>query len=236
VRAADFALGLADGFARAGEATGVTHLCCRVGLHSGPVVAGVLRAEKHRFQLFGDTVNTASRMESTGEPRRVQCSAATAALLLNSGRHTLRRRGVIAVKGKGSVETFWLTGRIGRGVRRPRSTRASGNDRRGSLAPMESLDDATRRAAIAAEDLSSIVAAEAAADAGAAGPESGTNVRASGSSDADDAAAEAAALAADAALAASSMAVLVAISVGVGDDGEERVSVIIDDYVTIDTA
>jgi hypothetical protein len=178
-------------------------------------------------------------MESTGEPRRVQCSAATAALLLNSGRHTLRRRGVIAVKGKGSVETFWLTGRIGRGVRRPRSTRASGNDRRGSLAPMESLDDATRRAAIAAEDLSSIVAAEAAAedaDAGAAGPESGTNARASGSSDADDAAAEAAALAADAALAASSMAVLVAISVGVGDDGEERVSVIIDDYVTIDTA
>ncbi len=242
MRAADFALGLADGFARAGEATGVTHLCCRVGLHSGPVVAGVLRAEKHRFQLFGDTVNTASRMESTGEPRRVQCSAATAALLLNSGRHTLRRRGVIAVKGKGSVETFWLTGRIGRGVRRPRSTRDSGYDRRGSLASMESLDDATRRAATAAEDLSTIVAAEAAAedsDAGAAGPESGANARASGSGssvDADDAAAEAAALAADAALAASSMAVLVAVSVGIGEDGEEFVSVIIDDYVTIDTA
>ena len=52
-RAADFALGLAEGFKRAGEATGVKHLCCRVGLHSGPVVAGVLRAEKHRFQLFG---------------------------------------------------------------------------------------------------------------------------------------------------------------------------------------
>jgi class 3 adenylate cyclase len=55
-RAADFAIGLGDAFARAGAATGVTHLCCRVGLHSGPVVAGVLRAEKHRFQLFGDTV------------------------------------------------------------------------------------------------------------------------------------------------------------------------------------
>ncbi len=138
LRAADFAVGLGDAFARAGAATGVTHLCCRVGLHSGPVVAGVLRAEKHRFQLFGDTVNTASRMESTGEARRVQCSGSTAALLGQSGRHTLRRRGVIAVKGKGSVETFWLSGR--------NPARARGGSYRGSRpadgrAPSAAADD-----------------------------------------------------------------------------------------------
>ena len=61
-------------------------------------------------------------MESTGEPKKVQCSADTAALLLNSGRHMLRRRGVIAVKGKGSFETYWLSGRVTRS--RPPSSRS----------------------------------------------------------------------------------------------------------------
>ena len=53
---------------------GTTDLAMRFGLHSGPVTAGVLRGEKARFQLFGDTMNTAARMESTGERNRVQIS------------------------------------------------------------------------------------------------------------------------------------------------------------------
>jgi class 3 adenylate cyclase len=53
----------------------------RIGLHSGPVTAGVLRGEKGRFQLFGDTMNTASRMETTGLPGRIHLSCDTAELL-----------------------------------------------------------------------------------------------------------------------------------------------------------
>ena len=53
-------------------------LTMRVGLHSGQVTAGVLRGAKSRFQLFGDTVSTASRMESTGKKGMIQVSASTA--------------------------------------------------------------------------------------------------------------------------------------------------------------
>ena len=53
----------------------------RVGIHTGPVTAGVLRGEKARFQLFGDTVNTAARMESTGKKNKIQVSAETAAAI-----------------------------------------------------------------------------------------------------------------------------------------------------------
>ena len=61
-------------------------LALRVGLHSGPVTAGVLRGERARFQLFGDTMNTAARMEQTGTKNRIQISQTTADCLHAGGK------------------------------------------------------------------------------------------------------------------------------------------------------
>lgn len=85
-------------------------LCMRFGLHSGPVTAGVLRGEKSRFQLFGDTVNFASRMESTGKPKRIQVSGATAELLIEAGKENWvqLRDDLVNAKGKGLVQTYWV--------------------------------------------------------------------------------------------------------------------------------
>jgi hypothetical protein len=83
----------------------------RLGIHSGPVTAGVLRGEKSRFQLFGDTMNTAARMESTGKPNKVHMSKETADLLIKAGKSKWvePRDGVVVAKGKGEMKTFWLT-------------------------------------------------------------------------------------------------------------------------------
>lgn len=70
----------------------------------------MLRGEKARFQLFGDSVNTASRMESTGEPGRVQVSEETAQELRSKGKEQwlTARRDKVTAKGKGSLQTYWL--------------------------------------------------------------------------------------------------------------------------------
>jgi len=89
---------------------GTSALNIRCGLHSGSVTGGVLRGQKSRFQLFGDTVNTASRMESTGMIGKIQVSAETADELIAKGKvHWLKpREDKIVAKGKGQLDTFWL--------------------------------------------------------------------------------------------------------------------------------
>ncbi|GKY99152.1 hypothetical protein MPSEU_000870700 [Mayamaea pseudoterrestris] len=83
----------------------------RVGIHSGPVTAGVLRGERSRFQLFGDTMNTASRTESTGVKGKIQLSQETAELLIAVGKaHWLsQREDKVIAKGKGEMTTYWLS-------------------------------------------------------------------------------------------------------------------------------
>ena len=85
------------------------------------VTAGVLRGEKSRFQLFGDTVNFASRMESTGQPNKIQCSQATADLLIAGGKsHWVERReDLVNVKGKGVLQTFFLNTRASSAEKEP---------------------------------------------------------------------------------------------------------------------
>ncbi|NEP58745.1 MAG: response regulator [Symploca sp. SIO2G7] len=82
----------------------------RIGINTGPVVAGVIGTQKFIYDLWGDTVNVASRMESQGEPGRIQLTATTYERLQN--KYLLEERGLIEVKGRGTMTTYWLQGHL----------------------------------------------------------------------------------------------------------------------------
>ena len=110
VAAAEMALDFIEAVA-AVQGPGGTSLAARVGIASGPAIAGVIGTHRFSYDLWGDTVNTASRMESHGASGRVHVADGTRRRL--GDRYLFEDRGLIEVKGKGAMRTWLLLGRRG---------------------------------------------------------------------------------------------------------------------------
>jgi adenylate cyclase len=105
---AEMALDMQEVIATYRENAGL-NLSIRIGIHSGPVVAGIIGTKKFIYDLWGDTVNTASRMESHGIPDGIQISEATYSLIEDD--YEFDKRGLINIKGKGQMAAYLLKGR-----------------------------------------------------------------------------------------------------------------------------
>ena len=91
------------------DAAGMPLFEMRVGIHTGPVVAGIVGVKKFAYDIWGDTVNIASRMESSGEVGQVNISEATYALVKAEHGLTFTPRGKVQAKGKGEMEMYFVT-------------------------------------------------------------------------------------------------------------------------------
>lgn len=91
------------------DALGKVAFEMRVGIHTGPVVAGIVGVKKFQYDIWGDTVNTANRIESNGEVSKVNISQATYDLLRESPDFSFENRGKIKAKGKGEITMYFVT-------------------------------------------------------------------------------------------------------------------------------
>jgi adenylate cyclase len=118
---AEFALAMLDAL-EAGNASSEVPFEVRIGIHTGPVIAGVIGSHRFLYDVWGDTVNLASRLESHGTPGRIHVSERTRRLLQRG--YQFESRGLIDLKGIGTMSTSFLTGRKTHAVEPPRDPRS----------------------------------------------------------------------------------------------------------------